>query len=76
VNDTVWERTHRLGSWLFVVVGLIGIITSFMPLLRFWAVIGGLLIITVILYVYSYLVYRHVVGDEGGPFSPPFDRQS
>ena len=51
-------------------------ITSFMSLLRFWGVIGGLLIITVILYVYSYLVYRRVVGDEGGPFSPPFDRQS
>src|SRR5581483_2329647 len=25
-NDTVWERTHRLGSWLFVIAGIVMLI--------------------------------------------------
>ena len=33
-NAVVWERTHRLGGWLFVAVGLIGILCSFIPSLR------------------------------------------
>jgi uncharacterized membrane protein len=30
-NAVVWERTHQLGGWLFVAVGLIGIVCSFIP---------------------------------------------
>lgn len=59
-NDTVWERTHRLGGWLFVAAGLIGLLTSFVPALRFWAVIGALLLATAILCIYSYMLYNRV----------------
>ena len=60
-NDTVWERTHRLGGRLFVVVGVVGIVASFIPQLGLWIVLGGLVVLTVVLYVYSYVVYRRVV---------------
>lgn len=59
-NDTVWERTHRIGGWLFVAVGLLGLITSFIPALRFWVLSVALLLVVVILCIYSYMLYSRV----------------
>ncbi|QBD82361.1 DUF1648 domain-containing protein [Ktedonosporobacter rubrisoli] len=59
-SETVWERTHRLGGWAFVAVGLLGLIVSFVPVLRLWAMIGPLLLLGIGLYAYSYIVYRRV----------------
>ncbi|GAC1370663.1 MAG: SdpI family protein [Ktedonobacteraceae bacterium] len=75
VNDTTWERTHRLGGWLFVASGLCGIVTSFIPQLRLIGIIGPILVVTVIAYVYSYIVYRRVMASgtpstgQADPFS-------
>ena len=33
-SDTVWERTHRLGGWLFFATGVLGLVFSFIPPLR------------------------------------------
>lgn len=60
LNETVWERTHRLGGWLFVLAGLIGLITTFIPPLRFWGVMSALFAVIVILVVYSYIEYERV----------------
>lgn len=72
-NAVVWERTHRLGGWLFVAVGLIGIPCSFVPGLRLWGVLVPLSAVIVFLSFYSYVCYRQQTryGDE--PLSPPFD---
>jgi len=54
-----WVRTHRAGGWLFIVVGLATIATTFIsPRLAFWVLIGGLLGGTVALFVYSYVLWR------------------
>jgi uncharacterized membrane protein len=60
LNETVWERTHRLGGWLFVLAGLIGLVTTFIPPLRFWGVMSALFAVIVILIVYSYMEYERV----------------
>ncbi|MBE3560792.1 MAG: SdpI family protein [Ktedonobacteraceae bacterium] len=60
-NDTVWERTHRLGGWLFVVAGMIGVVASFFPAERFAGVVGVILMVVVVLTIYSYLLYRRQV---------------
>jgi uncharacterized membrane protein len=74
VSDTVWERTHRLGGWLFFVTGMLGIVFSFIPFLRLWGVVGLVLLDAVVLYIYSYLVYRRLEeSGRGGPLSPPFN---
>ncbi len=73
VSDVVWERTHRLGGWLLVLAGLIGIIVSFIPPLRVWGVVGVLLAVVVILVAYSYLVYQQTEARGGESLSPPFD---
>ncbi len=73
-NDTVWERTHRLGGWLFVAVGLLGVVCSFIPALRLTSILGGALLVTVVTVVYSYIVYQRVVTQSKEPLSPPFDQ--
>ncbi len=72
-SDIVWERTHRLGGWLFVGAGVLGIVTAFIPSLRIWGIVGLVLLVSAILIVYSYIIYRQVETRGGNPLSPPFD---
>jgi uncharacterized membrane protein len=72
-SDIVWERTHRLGGWLFVPVGFISLITSFFPPLRYIGLFVPLIVVVIVLVVYSYIAYqRYTVGGRE-PLSPPFD---
>jgi uncharacterized membrane protein len=72
-SDVAWERTHRLGGWLFVAVGLLGIPCSFVPVLRFWFIIPMIILVCVFLTIYSYICYRQNTNGEREPLSPPFD---
>jgi len=54
-SDIVWERTHRLGGWLFVPVGFISLITSFFPPLRYIGLFVPLIVVVIVLVVYSSL---------------------
>ncbi|HZU68817.1 MAG TPA: SdpI family protein [Ktedonobacteraceae bacterium] len=72
-SDVVWERTHRLGGWLFVIGGLLGVIVSFVPWLRIWGFMVILVVIIAIPVVYSYLAYQHYTVEGREPLSPPFD---
>ena len=74
-SDMVWERTHRLGGWLFVLGGVIGIAATFIPGVRLWGVVVPILLVALITAVYSYVIYQRLEHDQGeGPLSPPFDR--
>jgi uncharacterized membrane protein len=76
-NAVVWERTHRLGGWLFVAVGLIGIPCSFIPSLRLWGVTVPLLLVCAFLVVYSYICYQQQTNQgERESLSPPFDEDN
>ncbi|EFH86324.1 SdpI family protein [Ktedonobacter racemifer] len=72
-NSVVWERTHRLGGWLFVAAGLVGILCSFIPSLRLWGILVPIMVISIFLYIYSYICYRQQVQAGNEPLSPPFD---
>jgi uncharacterized membrane protein len=72
-SDIVWERTHRLGGWLFVLVGLIGLITSFFPPLRFFGLFVPIIVVVLVLVVYSYILYQQYTVEGKEPLSPPFD---
>jgi uncharacterized membrane protein len=58
-SDAVWERTHRIGGWLFMLAGAAGIAL---------ALAGGSLVVLVaivlgvalVLTVYSYVAYRRL----------------
>ena len=72
-NATVWERTHRLGSWLFVAVGLLGIPLSFVPALRLWGIVVPIIAVSIFLYIYSYVCYQRQVQSGHEPLSSPFN---
>ncbi|MHB1651786.1 MAG: SdpI family protein [Desulfitobacteriaceae bacterium] len=58
-NEPVWQKTHRLGGKLFVLVGVLGLISVFLnPMLRFGLFMGGVVALLVITTVYSYWIYR------------------
>ncbi|WP_426702524.1 SdpI family protein [Rhodanobacter sp. Col0626] len=60
-SDTVWERTHRLAGWVFVLAGAAMAITTLAHVMPGW----GLVVIVAVLlipYVYSFFVYRALEG--------------
>lgn len=62
-NDEVWVRTHKLGGKLFVIAGLIFIISIFLP--ANWAgYLFGLAILLILSsIIYSYIIYKQI-GDK------------
>lgn len=72
-SEVVWERTHRLGGWLFVAVGLIGIPCSFIPSLRLWGILVPIIAVSIFLCIYSYICYRQQAQSGHEPLSPPFE---
>jgi uncharacterized membrane protein len=75
-SSVVWERTHRLGGWLFVAVGLIGIPCSFIPSLRLWGILVPIIAVSIFLCLYSYLCYQQQMQSGHEPLSPPFDEDN
>ena len=58
-NDRVWERTHRLGGLLFVLAGLLLVVSAlFVPAATVVLIIGGVAIAAVVPIVYSYFAWR------------------
>ncbi len=72
-SDVVWERTHRLGGWLMVAVGLLGIPFSFVPQLRIFGMVVLIVLVAIFLYIYSYLCYHQNTRGDREPLAHPFD---
>lgn len=71
-SDAVWERTHRLAGWLFVLAGIAWVGLSLTPAAQTtWPLAVLVVGAAMIPYVYSYFVYRRLErrhGPEGeGP---------
>lgn len=59
-SDTVWDKTHQLGSVLFVASGALAFIGSFFGgMTAFWLLFIPLIGSTVFLVIYSYVLYRN-----------------
>lgn len=57
-NDLVWDKTHRLGSHLFKISGLTGILGFFWPEFAFWLFFISIITSSIVLIIYSYIVFR------------------
>lgn len=58
-SDYVWDKTHQLGSTLFMVSGALAIIGGFFGgMTAFWFLFIPLIGSTLFLVVYSYVLYR------------------
>jgi uncharacterized membrane protein len=58
-SDNVWDKTHQLGSILFMASGALAVIgTLFGGMVAFWLMFVPLMGSTLFLVVYSYILYR------------------
>lgn len=58
-SDKVWDETHRVGSVLFVLSGILALIGClFGDLNAFWFIFIPLITSTIFLVLYSYVLYR------------------
>jgi uncharacterized membrane protein len=58
-SDRVWDETHRLGSVLFMVSGVLAFVGSFFGgMLAFWFLFVPLMGSALITVIYSYLLYQ------------------
>ncbi|HEY7113780.1 MAG TPA: SdpI family protein [Thermoanaerobaculia bacterium] len=64
-SEEVWDRTHRLGSKVFVIVGLAVAAAAVLDV-NFWAIVALLLLGPLVPVVYSYVIYRRLY-----PRTPP-----
>ena len=54
-----WARTHRLGGWLFIALGVLFALTGLFKLGSFgFVAIGALIAVVAVLVVYSYFVWK------------------
>jgi len=59
-SDSVWDKTHQLGSILFMVSGAFAIIGGlFGGMTAFWLMFVPLIGSTIFLVIYSYVLYRN-----------------
>ena len=59
-SELSWQKTHRLGGRLFILMGLFLMTSVFIQSeLWVWVVIGSIMVLTIGLMVYSYGVWKN-----------------
>lgn len=61
-NEEVWNKTHRVGGWCFVLAGLIMMVNAGMKFMVGWVFGVAMVVCLVVPIVYSYVIYRRIVG--------------
>jgi len=58
-SDRVWDRTHQLGSRLFIVSGILALVGAFFPgAVAYGLVLVPALVSTLVVLIYSYFLWR------------------
>ena len=58
-SDLSWERTHKVGGPLFVMLGVVMIASSFLaPEVAIWILVAAALALVIFLFAYSYQVWK------------------
>jgi uncharacterized membrane protein len=59
-DDRVWEKTNKMGSWLFAVLGILFLIAVLLPVLIMLFIIGLAILFVIFLFFYSYWIFRKI----------------
>ena len=62
-SDEVWSRTHRLGGWIFVLIGFFMFLNAFIRFPQGW-LIGSIVVVALVPVVYSFVLYKNLEGFE------------
>lgn len=57
-SDRVWDKTHKIGSKLFMIAGVIAIIGVLFPRYTIWLIIVPVILVAIYTMVYSYFEYK------------------
>jgi uncharacterized membrane protein len=57
-SDEVWNKTHSLGGKLFKLAGIIALIGIFFQKYAIWFIIVPVIIFSIYIVVYSYIIYK------------------
>ncbi len=57
-SETVWDETHKLGSKLFMLAGVLTIFAAFLGENGVWLILVGVMIAAFAPIIYSYLLWR------------------
>jgi len=57
-SDKVWDKTHKIGSKLFKIIGVIVFLGIFFQKYSIWFILVPILLVAVYLIVYSYFEYQ------------------
>ena len=58
-SDSVWDKTHQIGSTLFIVSGVLAVVGSFFGgTTAFWMLMVPIFGSTIFLVIYSYVLYK------------------
>ncbi|MDO1528019.1 SdpI family protein [Fulvimonas sp. R45] len=56
-SDAVWERTHRMGGWLFMLGGLVAVVATLAGA-PWWIALSALIAAALLPVAYSFWIYR------------------
>ncbi|MFC2136320.1 SdpI family protein [Bacteroidota bacterium] len=59
-NETVWNKTHKIGAKLFKACGVIAILAMLVPNQSIFIVLVSVLLVTAYVIIYSYVEYKRV----------------
>lgn len=59
-NEEVWNKTHRVGGWAFMIAGLMILINGFVQWQLVPVMVAAIIVAAVVPIVYSYILYRKV----------------
>jgi len=57
-NEEVWNKTNRLGGWMFTICGLIVFAEAFIQWQHVWVFIVSVLLTALVPVIYSYVIFR------------------
>lgn len=57
-SETVWDETHKLGSKLFVLGGVVTIVSAFLGEAGFWLMMIAIMVAAFVPIVYLYILWR------------------
>jgi uncharacterized membrane protein len=57
-SDTVWDETHKFGAKMFMIAGVVTIVSAFLGKFGVWLLLAAILTAAFVPIVYSYILWR------------------
>jgi len=60
-NEEVWEKTHKIGSLLFKIAGILAFVGLFFSDFIIWFILIPVISFSLFTFIYSYFVYKKII---------------